>query len=201
MRPDVLLARIFSSPKFRDNSKADANLKALFDMCPTAFDGYEALVRADHDKEVIRKYATQLRPVLQKRDDIDAIAEYRTLWTLEFKATAPAEYESLRERTARDVLRIRVLNLREKREWYDALEEGYRLANDQKKPIGLKINASFMFLARVIQPFSPNGLKTIIPQAMMPPRRSDTHITKNCLRKRTNGYRNVQIQPLSWKYA
>ena len=130
--PHVSLARIFSLPRFRDNSKADTHLKAFLDACPTAFDGYDELLRADEDKAVIRKYASQFRSLLEKREDTDAIAEYRTLWALEFKATAPSEYEAPRERTARDVLRIRALNLREKREWYDALEEGYRLANDQK---------------------------------------------------------------------
>ena len=58
----------------------------------------------------------------------------------EFKATSPSEHERLRERTARDVLRIRALNLQQKREWYDALEEGYRLTNDQKAADWVKNN-------------------------------------------------------------
>jgi hypothetical protein len=130
--PHIALAQIYSLPKFRDNKKVDANLKSFLDTCPTSFDGYAELLRADEDKAVIRKYASQLRPVLEKREDTAAIAEYRTLWALEFKAASPSEYQGLRERTARDVLRIRTLNLRENRDWYDVLEEGYTLANDHK---------------------------------------------------------------------
>lgn len=130
--PHLSLSRIFSMPKFRDHSKADLQLKAFLDACPTTFEGYDELLRADEDKAVIGKYAAQLRPLLEKRDDIDAVAEYRTLWALEFQGISPSEFEGLRERVARDLAKIRTLNVQEKGEWYDALEEGYRLANDQK---------------------------------------------------------------------
>src|SRR6266567_5974756 len=130
--PHLSLSRIFSRPKFRDHSKADIQLKAFLDACPTTFDGYDELLRADEDKAVIGKYAAQLRPLLEKRDDIDAVAEYRTLWALEFKGIPPSDFEGLRERVARDLAKIRTLNVQEKGEWYDALEEGYRLVNDQK---------------------------------------------------------------------
>ena len=130
--PHIPLLWIYSSPVFRDKGKADAHLKAFLDGCPTSFDGYEELSRADEDKEMIRMSAARLRALLEKRDDADAIAAYQTLWALEFKANPPSEYDALRERTARDVLRIRALNLQEKRQWYDALEDGYKLANDQK---------------------------------------------------------------------
>lgn len=130
--PHIPLRWLYSSPVFRDKTKADAHLKAFLDTCPTSFEGYEELSRADEDKEMIRMSAARLRAVLEKRDDADAIAAYQTLWALEFKATPPSEYEALRERTARDVVRIRALNLQEKRQWYDALEDGYKVANDQK---------------------------------------------------------------------
>lgn len=130
--PHLSLVQIFSSRKFRDPSKASAHLKSFLDACPTSFDGYEELSRAKENREATGIYAARLRALLEKRDDIDAIAEYRTLWTLEFRTTSPSEYQGLRERTARDVLRIRALDLHEKRQWYDALEEGYRLTNDQR---------------------------------------------------------------------
>jgi hypothetical protein len=130
--PHIPLFRIYSSPVFRNKSKADVHLKAFLDGCPTSFEGYEELSRADVDKEVVRTSAARLRALLENRDDPDAIAAYQTLWALEFQATPPSEYAPLREQTARDVLRIRALNLQDKRQWYDALEDGYKLANDQK---------------------------------------------------------------------
>jgi len=130
--PHIQLVWIYSSLVFRDQSKVDAHLKAFLEDCPASFDGYEVLSTRGEDKELIRKGTAQLRAVLVKRDDADAIAAYRTLWALEFKATPPSEYESLRKQSARDVLRIRALNMQGKREWYDALEEGYKLSNDQK---------------------------------------------------------------------
>jgi hypothetical protein len=138
--PHLSLAQIFSWPKFRDTEKAKAHRKSFLDLCPTSFEGYKALSRADDKQETISIYAARLRALLQEREDIDAIAGYPTLWTLEFKATSPSEHERLRERTGRDVLRIRALNLQQKREWYDALEEGYRLTNDQKAVDWVKNN-------------------------------------------------------------
>jgi hypothetical protein len=130
--PHIQLVWIYSAPVFRDQSKVDAHLKAFLEDCPASFEGYKELSSRGEDKEVVRKGAAQLRAQLVKRDDADAIAAYRTLWALEFKATPPAEYESLRRQATRDVLRIRALNLQGKREWYDALEEGYKLSNDLK---------------------------------------------------------------------
>jgi hypothetical protein len=130
--PHISLFLIYSSPMFRDKSKADVHLKAFLDGCPASFEGYEGLSRADENKEMISKSAARLRALLERRDDADAIAAYQTLWALEFRATPTSEYEALRERTARDVMRIRALNLLQKREWYDSLEDGYKLAKDQK---------------------------------------------------------------------
>src|SRR5215469_1765503 len=130
--PHIQLVWIYSSPVFRDQGKVDAHLKAFLEDCPASFDGYEVLSSRGEDKEFIRKGAAQLRAQLVKRNDADAIAAYRTLWALEFKATPPSEYEGIRKQTARDVVRVRALNMQGKREWYDALEQGYRLSNDQK---------------------------------------------------------------------
>ncbi|HXY06695.1 MAG TPA: hypothetical protein VEI52_02480, partial [Terriglobales bacterium] len=130
--PHIPLFRIYSSPVFRDKSKADMHLKAFLDECPASFEGYEELSRSDQDKDVVRNSAARLRALLEKREDLDAIAAYQTLWALEFQATPPAEYAALREQTARDVVRIRALNLQEKGQWYRTLEDGYKLTNDQK---------------------------------------------------------------------
>jgi hypothetical protein len=128
----ISLHMIYASPAFRDKGKAHLHLQAFLDACPTSIEGYEYLSRASEEEGVIRKGATRLRGLLEKRDDLDAIEGYQTLWTLEYHATAPSEYDALRRQTAQDVARIRAFNLTTKRQWYDALENGYKLANDQK---------------------------------------------------------------------
>jgi len=62
-----------------------------------------------------------------------AVGGYRTVWSLEFKAHPPSEYDPLRKQVGKDLERLRQLKLEDKREWYSALQEGYKLANDQKQ--------------------------------------------------------------------
>src|SRR6266568_1356843 len=84
-------------------------------------------------KEYIRESAAKLHGILGIRNDPEAIGEYPTLWSLEFKVHPPNEYDALRKQVGEDLNRIRPLNLLERRQWYEALEEGYKLANDQKQ--------------------------------------------------------------------
>jgi hypothetical protein len=130
--PHLALVQIYSAPAFRDKAKANANIKAFLDACPASFDGYERLARYSDDKNVIGQRAAQLRILLEKRSDIQAIGTYQTLWALEFKAAPPSEYDALRKKTAMDVQRIHMVNLTDKKAWYKALEDGYKLTNDQK---------------------------------------------------------------------
>jgi len=130
--PHLGLVELYDAPAFRNKAKADVHVKAFLDACPSSFDGYQQLARFSENKEMIRDGMANLRRVVEKRSDIHAIAAYQTLWNLEYKGTAQSEYEALRKKTAADVQRIRGLNLINKKEWYQTLEEGYRLANDQK---------------------------------------------------------------------
>ena len=130
--PHIPLFWIYSAPVFRDRSKAEEHVRAFLAQCPASFEGYEQLARSDEDQAAVGKRAAQLRALIEKREDIDAIAAYRTLWTLEFKATPSSEYAGQRAQTARDIQRIRALNMQSKRQWYDVLEEGYKLTNDEK---------------------------------------------------------------------
>lgn len=130
--PHLALAAIYWAPVFLDKGKSVAHVKAFLDACPASFDGYEALSSID-DKALLTQSASKLRAILQARSDLDAIGAYQTLWALEFKAHPPSEYDPLRKQVAQDVQRIRALNLQDKREWYETLEDGYKLANDQKQ--------------------------------------------------------------------
>ena len=130
--PHLQLEWIYSSPVFRDKRKSDAHLRAFLNECPEAFEGYEQLSRSATGKELIQESAGRLRSVLERRTDADAIAAYQTLWALEFEAAPTPEYAPLREKVKQDIARIRALHLENKRHWYDALEQGYKLSNDLK---------------------------------------------------------------------
>jgi hypothetical protein len=129
--PHLALANIYTSPVFSQKEKAVSHMKAFLGLCPSTLEGYDVLTRVD-DKELARQGAAKLRELLQTRSDAEALGAYPTLWSLEFKAHPPSEYDPLRKQVAEDLKRIRALNVN-KREWYQALEEGYKLVNDQKQ--------------------------------------------------------------------
>jgi hypothetical protein len=126
------LVSIYGSPVFMDKEQRLAHLKAYLEACPASLEGYEPLARID-DKDLQRTYAAKLRTVIADRSDYEAIGAYTTLWSLEFKLHPPSEYEPLRKQVGEDLARIRQLKLEDKRQWYAALEEGYKLVNDQKQ--------------------------------------------------------------------
>jgi hypothetical protein len=130
--PHLQLVNIYSSPVFMDKEQRVGHLKAFLDACPASPDGYESLTRLD-DKDLARTYAAKLRPLLESRSDPEAVEAYTTLWSLEFKAHPPSEYDPLRKQVGKDLERLRQLKLEDKREWYSALQEGYKLVNDQKQ--------------------------------------------------------------------
>jgi len=130
--PHYSLARIYSVPNFVNRDQATLHLSAFLKLCPESLEGYSQLARSD-DKEMLREGAVKLRALLQSRSDPDALGAYSTLWSLEFKAHPPAEYDALRKQVGEDLKRLRALNLQDKRQWYQALEAGYNLSNDQKQ--------------------------------------------------------------------
>jgi len=130
--PHLSLVTIYSSPVFSNKEQAISHVKAFLQACPESFDGYRSLGFSD-DKGMIREGAQKLRAILQPRADPEALKAYRTLWSLEFKLHSPSEYDPLRKQVADDLKRIRALNLQDEPEWYEAMEEGYKLVNDQKQ--------------------------------------------------------------------
>ena len=131
--PHLSLMRIYAAPKFLNKDQATSQMRVFLDSCPESLEGYQGLARNFDDKEMIRQSAAKLRALLLPRSDLDALGAYSTLWSLEFKAHPPSEYDPLRKQVDEDLKRIRSLNLQDKRQWYEALEEGYKLTNDQKQ--------------------------------------------------------------------
>ena len=132
MPPHLQLVSVYSSLVFLDKEQRVAHLKAFLEACPASLEGYEPLTRID-DQDLQRTYAAKLRALIASRTDPDAVGAYTTLWSLEFKIHPPAEYDPLRKQVAQDLDRLRQLKLEDKRQWYSALEEGYKLVNDQKQ--------------------------------------------------------------------
>jgi hypothetical protein len=130
--PHLQLVSIYSSPVFMNKEQRVAHLKAFLAACPATLEGYDPLTRID-DKDLQRTYAPKLRSLLASRDDVDAVGAYPTLWSLEFKMHPPSEYDPLRKQVGQDLERIRQLKLEDKRKWYDTLQQGYKLVNDQKQ--------------------------------------------------------------------
>jgi hypothetical protein len=130
--PHLQLVNIYGSPAFLDKEQRAAHLKAFLEACPASLEGYESLTRID-DKDLQRTYAAKLRTMLASRSDPDAVGAYTTLWSLEFKAHPPSEYDPLRKQVGQDLERLRQLKLEDKRQWYSALQEGYKLVSDQKQ--------------------------------------------------------------------
>ena len=130
--PHYALAGFYSTPVFLNKDERVKQVKAFLAACPESLDGYEPLTELD-DKDILAPNAAKLRALLQTRTDPDAIHAYGTLWSIEFKAHPLSEYDSLRKQVGEDLKRIRALNREDKRTWYYTIEEGYKLANDQKQ--------------------------------------------------------------------
>jgi hypothetical protein len=130
--PQLELGAIYGSPVFMNKEQRSNHLKAFLDACPASLEGYETLTRID-DKDLLRPYAGKLRALVASRSDPDAVGAYRTLWAIEFKVHPTSEYDALRRQVGQDLERLRQLNLTDNRQWYQALEDGYKLVNDQKQ--------------------------------------------------------------------
>jgi hypothetical protein len=124
--PHLQFVSIYSTPNFLDKAKAISHAKAFLSACPAAFEGYSALGELG-DNDLIHQAASELRRIIQPRTDPDALGAYATLWSLEFAGHAPSEYDALRKQIAADVARLRDLNLENVRQWWAALQEGYKL--------------------------------------------------------------------------
>ncbi len=130
--PHLGLTEIYSKPVFLNNQERLKHLQAFLTACPDALEGYSYLTDSD-DKAVLESYAAKLRALLRPRTDHPGLGAYVTLWSLEFKAHAPSEYDGVRKQISEDLQRIRALNREDQRQWYYTLEEGYKLAKDQKQ--------------------------------------------------------------------
>ena len=100
------------------------------EACPDNLEGYRELSGFD-DKAALASNTARLRALIEPRTDKTAINAYQTLWSMEFKAHPPAEYDALRKKVSADLKQLRALDLKDMRAWYYTLEKGYKLVNDK----------------------------------------------------------------------
>jgi thiol-disulfide isomerase/thioredoxin len=130
--PHLELAYIYLSPAFQDEDKARSHVTAYITACPGSLEGYARLMGIA-DKDMLLKYAEDLRKVLESRTDEESISGFRTLWSMEFKAHPASEFDSLRKQVSQDAVRLRQLDFENSGAWYDTLDQAYRLANDKQQ--------------------------------------------------------------------
>ncbi len=128
--PHLALVSVYTAPRFLNREKSAANLRDFLDRCPGVLEGYGRVELFD-DPETVRQATQSFRRLVQSRRDTEALAAYRTLWALEFRTQASTEHDRQRDRVAADLKRIRSLRLKDRKEWYETLVEGYRLLDDQ----------------------------------------------------------------------
>jgi hypothetical protein len=130
--PHLELVYIYNSPVFENKGLALRHLKAFLEACPSSYEGYDELSSVS-DKELLTASAARLRRLVTTRSDNGAMKAYGVLWSLEFKTHSQSEYPALRKQVSDDLERIRALKLEDKPRWYDTLQQGYKLVNDQKQ--------------------------------------------------------------------
>lgn len=107
------------------------NLEAYRKACPTSLAGYyTAYVTPTDDQDFIRESAGALRKLLETRDDDEALRNYSTLWSLEFKSVPLSEQEPVRDRVRKDVERLRAADWSKRPYLVIEMEDAYKMLGD-----------------------------------------------------------------------
>jgi hypothetical protein len=123
------LVEIYSAPAFRDEAKMAANAASVVKRCPDSVSVYRYLIRVG-DTEFLRQAAGRLRGAIEARTDDEALEQYGTLWTMEFKTVPLAEQEALRERVRADVAKLRSQDWQKNTALLGVLSQGYKILGD-----------------------------------------------------------------------
>ena len=125
------LVEIYASTPFRDQSKMASRAEAYWKACPEQLTVFN-LVRRSAEPEFAGKAAIRLRERIGGRADASVANSYSTLWSLEFKSTALAAQDPLRERVREDAKRLRGEEPPKDRRILTALQEAYKLLDDSE---------------------------------------------------------------------
>jgi thiol-disulfide isomerase/thioredoxin len=133
------LASIYSDGKRADPAKAKENIDAFFAICPTSSDPYAQYVLSKADPSlqprVTAARAAALRAKLEKETDPKQLKDHGTLWTLEFQARKPQEYEAERQQITQDLARMEKIHPTGDAEWQALLIKGYKQNGAPKEKV------------------------------------------------------------------
>ncbi len=129
---DLLRGEIQASPNFTRSSPPGEALLRFLQWCPAYLPAYRHL-RIHGEGPRLAPVVAALRQELTPRREAFALAQWPTLWALEFRVHPPADHPRLREQVARDVDFLAAAGPRES--VASAVRQGYRLAGraDQAK--------------------------------------------------------------------
>jgi thiol-disulfide isomerase/thioredoxin len=130
--PHLGLVEIYRTPRLENKAEAQAHLNAFMRACPASLQAYGYL-RAVDDPEQLRAGAQRLRALLESRAVADDIFSYTTLWDIEFRASPPAQHDSVRARVESDLSRLRQSDAADKKLLLQTLREGYRLLGNAEQ--------------------------------------------------------------------
>ena len=123
------LVEIYQASGFKDLKEAREHLEAYVTACPASLEAYNYF-RSLETSDFVRESAARLRKLLETSTDPDALSNYGTLWSLEFRVLPGNEHEALRKQVAEDIKRLRTIDPGKSRAFLRALQEGYKLIND-----------------------------------------------------------------------
>jgi thiol-disulfide isomerase/thioredoxin len=133
------LAGIYSDGKLADPAKAKENIGAFFAICPASSDPYAQYVLTRSDPSLKPKVtaarAAALRSKLEKETDPKQLKSYGTLWTLDFQARKPQEYDAERKQIGEDLTRMEKIHPKGNVEWQALLIKGYKQSGAPKEKI------------------------------------------------------------------
>jgi hypothetical protein len=124
------LVNVYQSPNFKDAQKAQENLQAFMNACPTSVRAFSYL-RSMAPSDFVRQSAEQLRRLLSETNDPELLASFGTLWALEFRVKPATEHDILRKQVTEDLKQLRTIDAGSNYSYYYTMQEGYKLTADE----------------------------------------------------------------------
>jgi thiol-disulfide isomerase/thioredoxin len=117
----LLLARIYSSHAYEDNTQMNRHLEKFIELCPGSVRALPNLAWSK-DKELIKHEAARLRRNVEARRDSEAVAAYPTVWNFE-AALERSDQQSENQASIRhDLERLQGNQFARNSAWLEAIE-------------------------------------------------------------------------------
>jgi thiol-disulfide isomerase/thioredoxin len=116
--------------KEKDYEKAKPHVLAFAEACPNSlFSG--SFAHQLGDKELQAKVAELARGGVDKLPPEQAVRRYASIWASAFRTVPVSEHNAVRERLKAEISKVRAMKLEDSREWWSALEQGYKLTGEK----------------------------------------------------------------------